>query len=1015
MKDSKPTGGTNRREFIQQLALCYIAAQLPLTFLGCKSDEEGFVGSGKPPYKVWEEMLMALQTSPDHLEGRMNILIDSKDPEAMFNFVRDEIYLIPPKSSSMTGMGTIMRYGTKGVLRYGFATPREKAELLHKMYTDAGITSKIIYERTEIKTESVPAFFFRPKDRQLQPKVNQKMIDRWKKELKADVDETELTLIDDNEQESKKLADQLWSIIYEKDKLRPYKFDFRWDNYRTPSVAFTIGEETKYAHLFDQTVAFGDLRNGNTTTEAGEKKYTDEKVEITLTTREGINPNDDIELLKGSWLLHELAGNLLSLVFANGLSLEQKIVTPIGNLRLFTPTLSFQSFDEDLDYMAERSFIGNAITLEADVIDLKSKEPKLNGKNLLAKTNPVLQKKVQKIDIKAIPRTYPLVKLEVSPTDENNNVIEGLSASDFIIFDNDLPISAMMENNQKTPKITMLYDTSGSMPNDYSGKKIDLFIENLEREIKNKYPSVTILKWKTDSNLFTSLYKASKQDADVIIYITDGDNNDTYISDWEKVYNEGPPALILNVYNSTAKNIKNSFEMMAKSTSGLVLDAKNQVEVIAKIGNYLEKIEIPPYVFTYYASENEKEHKVKISIDEKRLTTNTNYKFSILPTDDMILGKQLAGLYLTLKTGTQTINRTLAGWDPLIDFRRKPCYSDFKAVRSVILGGALISVEGEGPTMANTMADILKYKLSNREFGEAMLDGKIEEANAALQKGTYNYNTLLASLMQPLQNGVTQNSMTFASGPRIAIIKNRIGLDEEISFVSFDYLPTSNYVTLAENPKVGFKTTLQKTAQFALLEKSLFLESTFTHLHDKILLERSLAIKQKWFQDYPTTTNSDFWHEKIYRGSGHFKIFDQSASVMSYWQINAASGELFGILEDGTGGGSDGVKLQLEALNKVMAAYKEAIEKLGMKPDATLDPIHKFGKTLVRLTAFATEAIIIMDPPQMDQFEQETLAELACFSYRNIIFSLYKGGGKGSSGLEHLIGARSGNTACNLT
>ncbi len=1014
MKNSK-TAGTNRREFIQQLALCYVAAQIPFTFVGCKDDAPNFTGTGKAPYKVWEEMLMALKTSPDHLEGRMKILIDSKDPKAMFDFVRDEIYLIPPTNSSLTGMGKIMRYGIRGVLRYGFATPREKAELLHKMYKEAGITSEIIYERTDIKTEDVPVFFFRPRERKLEPKVNQKILDRWQKELQTDLNETHLIQIDDDEKESEKLAEQLWNLLPEKEKLRPYKFDFRWDNYRTPSVTFTSGEETKYAHLFDPSVAFGDLRNGGTISNAEENQYTDEKVEITLTTRNGINLRDEIELLTGRWLLHELAGNQLSLGFANGLSLEQMIATPIGNLRMFTPTISFQSFDEGLDYMAERSFIGNTFTLEADIIDLKSDESTLNGKVLLAKPNLNLQKEVQQVTIKAVPRIYPLVKLEVSPTDKNNNFVEGLSAADFKIFDNGLPVSAMMENNQRTPKITLLYDTSLSMPQEYTSEKINVFIENLESEIKNKYPTVTILKWKTDSNLFTSLYKASKQDADIIVYITDGDNNDSYNSDWEKVYNEGPPALILNVYNSTSKHVKTSFEMMAKSTSGIVLDAKNQVKVIETISKYLENLEIPPYVFMYYAMEKEKEHEVEISLDKERLKNGTNYKFAILPTDEMVLGKQLAGLYLTLKTGKQVVNRVLAGWDPLLDSKRKPVYSDFKAVRSLILGGALISIEGEGPTMANTMADVLKNKLSNREFGEAMLEDKIKEAKIAFEKGSFSYNTLLASLLQPIQNGVTQNSLTFASGPRIAIIKNSIGIEEKISSVSFDYLPTSNYVTLAKNPEEGFKTTLQKTAQLALLEKSLFPESTFSYLQDKILLERTLAIDQKWFKDHYTETNAVFWHEKIYRGSGHYKIFDQSASVMSYWQIDASSGELYGILEDSTGGGVNGIKLQLEELNKVMAVYKEVIAKLGIKTGAIVEPIHKFGITLVRLTAFATEAIIIMDPSAMDQFDQETLAELACFSYRNIILSLYKNGGKGSSGLEHLIGARVGNTACNLT
>ena len=46
---------------MQQIALCYMAAHLPLSFVGCSNEESLYEGSGKPPYKVWEEMLMAKQ------------------------------------------------------------------------------------------------------------------------------------------------------------------------------------------------------------------------------------------------------------------------------------------------------------------------------------------------------------------------------------------------------------------------------------------------------------------------------------------------------------------------------------------------------------------------------------------------------------------------------------------------------------------------------------------------------------------------------------------------------------------------------------------------------------------------------------------------------------------------------------------------------------------------------------------------------------------------------------------
>jgi len=160
-KQSDTASSNSRREFMQQIALCYMAANLPLSFLGCQSDDNMFVGSGKVPYKIWEEMLMALQTCPDYLEGRMKSLVASKDAQAMFNFVRDEIYLMPANSKSIGYIGTQFKWGIKGALRYGMATPREKAELLHQMFAEAGIPSKVVFERTNIQPEEAMTFFFK--------------------------------------------------------------------------------------------------------------------------------------------------------------------------------------------------------------------------------------------------------------------------------------------------------------------------------------------------------------------------------------------------------------------------------------------------------------------------------------------------------------------------------------------------------------------------------------------------------------------------------------------------------------------------------------------------------------------------------------------------------------------------------------------------------------------------------------------------------------------------------------
>lgn len=68
-----------------------------------------------------------LEICPDHLESRMKNLVISKDAKAMFDFVRDEIHLIPANDRSLGYIGTQLKWGIKGALRYGMATPREKA------------------------------------------------------------------------------------------------------------------------------------------------------------------------------------------------------------------------------------------------------------------------------------------------------------------------------------------------------------------------------------------------------------------------------------------------------------------------------------------------------------------------------------------------------------------------------------------------------------------------------------------------------------------------------------------------------------------------------------------------------------------------------------------------------------------------------------------------------------------------------------------------------------------------
>src|SRR5690606_31613278 len=119
--------------------------------------------------------------------------------------------------------------------------------------------------------------------------------------------------------------------------------------------------------------------------------------------------------------------------------------TPLGDLRTFTPALSLQGFDLTLPFMEENSFLGNPFTLEGKVMDVSDDRIKIGGHEIMEKPDKDLQKTVAHLEINAKPALFPLVKLEVSPTNADGKLVEGLSATDFNIVDNNSPVKAIME------------------------------------------------------------------------------------------------------------------------------------------------------------------------------------------------------------------------------------------------------------------------------------------------------------------------------------------------------------------------------------------------------------------------------------------------------------------------------------------------------------------------------------------------------------------------------------------
>ena len=1008
----------SRRDFFTKIALASVACQMPLYLASCNDKSTDFVGSGRAPFKVWEEMVQAIMISPDYLPGRMERLIAAGDLEAMYDFVKNELTLIPPQENSMRGMGSQFKWGLDGVLRCGLATPREKAELLHFMFTEAGIKSKVMYERTAIKEEVVASFFFRPINRDFAPKISNKALRRWKDEMNIEGVATEQPIWKDYATESAELAQNLLeNIQMEERHMKP--FDFRWDNYRTPTVVFSEGEgEERYAHLFDPHVAFGNLqKTANKLVEAEPVQINQDTISLSISFRKSREEHEEIEMVSGNWKARDLIGKQLAIQFLHGLTKEEQVVTAVNQLRIFTPTIALQGMGESLAFLEERSFIGDPVTLEGEKIYLESKEGRqAHGSGFLPKAKPNLQEEIDTLEVTAFATNFPTVKLKVMAKDSQGKIVEGLGPQDFVVKEDGIPVRAVLEHNQRTPRVLILSDNSGSMPTEYAGEGMKRFNEQIKAGILKKFPAAEIAFWKTSSNLFSWLLSASKTDYDVIIFATDGDNGDRYNEKNLPLYQQGPPALILNVKNSTWKTHTDTFSKMAEVTGGQVFDAEDQQKVLNELAEHIQNLDPAPYLFSYGSAQRNAQHLASIHVDNDRVQGESSYQF---PKEEDIEGSGIIGIYLDLKIGNKPkVRRVLAGWDPLYKHDSTNNNKNARAVKNLFLGGAFLSIEGEGPTLATALIELLTAKLSHRNWGEFYMDDQIMEAKEELDNGVTLYPSEILPLMGPLQDSVTESTLTFPAGYRIALLKTSVGIDGDDTVLSFDFLPTSNYVSIAKDKLVAFQTTVQKTAQLALREATFYEQSTVSLLGEDTL-KSHVSGDWEWLAANGIDRNhvdARFWGERIFRGSTFYKITNAKAESKAYWQIDKRTGEMYGILPDGSGGGKSPFKTDIDGAANVTGLLMSimniinhvgslfGVTTIGAAGAVSLGIVAKYGVTLVKLYAIVSEAILVMDTTGMNDKIKKELQTLACQVFKEITYGVSGKPGATMAGLETIIG-----------
>ena len=945
------------------------------------------------PFAVWEEVRAALRTSPDHLPARAEGLVGEGDPKALFEFVRDEIVTYPVDVDYFDYYGEKMRWGVRGTLRGGAGTPREKAELLAELYHRAGWKAEVLVGSGLEDTEQTKRLLWRPVERRFAPDIDKETIEQWQQRVgqSSKEEQSAIEAIDENGDGSRRLGKQLFKQL-PTEELSPLEFD--WGSADLPVVRVVVGGTEHYADLFALDAPFGETREPvEHLSEAPEASET-LPVKVTLSAATADALDEPFDLVSGTWSADELVGRQLLVQTLSGIDpLKQPSVT-FQDVQTFIPALTVQAMDLNRKEMAKLSVMDDAVTRAGDRLHIeKNGTVTRNGEPFVAPDVGAAAAGVAELRVSVDSGRFPEVRLNVHALDDAGEPVEGLPATAFEVTDEDQPVGISMTANEQAPRVLILSDASGSMPDQYLGEGMERLVATLRKRIIAKYPNAKITQKDTGSNIWTALSDGAGSDANLIVYATDGQVNDELTSEIETALRQGPPAVMLSVNNDeTDENL----QQMATLTDGTLEAASNHAAAKNAIMKYLTTLvpKLPTYVLTYGSPASPDvsgKRQVTVRVADSDVKGSGSYRIPESPA----LAPHLAGLYLTTTIGDREVTRTLAGYDPARHAKHPVTQTMVNEVAGALFGSHTLSFEAAAPSLSVWLDDILTAKLSVAGLDKALVEEDSKKLDRELDAGFSFIPPEFRLLSGPLPDAVTDRSLTFQDGLRVALYQERPVFGEKHVVRHADLLPVTGFATAAADPKEAFQLTMEKTARLAVVESTLFETSTRSLLAEKRLGEFDTvydSIREKWGEERADSWDYLFAQHDEYDG---YNLVPADGTPLTFWNVDHETGELLGVLPDGSGGGreAEGILKQIRQIDKAISLYN--LWLVGAGSAALLTPwgafaigvVAAYGQTLARLYGAAALAVTIMDASQLDEQVRSAIRSLACNVARSIVFA----------------------------
>lgn len=1017
----------SRRSVLAGGGVAALGAGLGGMYFGGVLDGGGNSGdgteTGRLPFSVWEQMRAGLRASPDHLPGTADDLVAEGDPEAIFEFVRDDIATQPARIKNNGRFRDAVDGGPRGTLRSGMGTPRDKAELLASLLKRAGYEATVVSYNRGLSTEQTKQLYFGRVSHEFDPGFDQSQLESWREELDLPASsDGSVEVLDENGEASATLAERVRGGVDADASLESRGFAWNRGAGGVPVVKFweasdgasgdgTTASETtteptpsasatvQYADLFHPDETFGSLTQENRVESVSDPKHGTVTVRLEAATADA--PDSREELVSKTWRSDELAGRQVQIETLSGVSPFDNPAVRYMDLQKFIPSLAVQDPHSDQETLSELSEVGDPFTLvgdryavEEDGTIRKNGDVVLEGdENPGAGSDdpsvPDTAGTVESIDVESDVGGYPTVRLRLSPNDGDGDTVGGLPGAAFDVTEDGEPVGIQVESNRSAPQILVAYDGSISMEiaGFYETERAE-FRRRMKRDLEAINPDAQVEFERVDSDAWANMAEAATEDADVIIYMSDGDGYSTGHTDaQETAVSEGPPAILLSITG----NSYDTAERMAELSGGTHIATNDPEKMRETLAEYVGGLQprINDYRLRYRSPNQEADgtsRTVSVSVPAGDASETVTYE---IPDASMDPREQrgLVGLYLTVETGTPgrlpsygtSCTRLLGGYDPRTG-DGDPDETDRNDTVSALFGTSVLSFESAGVKPVVFLDDVLAGKLSVESLRDAAESGDGDAQAEALSNGVGVISQYPDLLHTRLPNRTTEDSITYSTGLRTVLFQQRptFGTDEITR--SVDILTTSAFRTLTRNGDRSreFRLTMDRTARYAVVERSLFGTSTASLLGGTGL-EPTSAAREAWSSE--TTTQFDAATNWRAENGNDYKIGSGSADTAAHWTVDGGTGYLLGVLPDGSGGSSG-----VERIKSQLKRIKKASFQMGLLLDTApagagmgaMGHVAAYQRLLAELYALASISVATMSAGNITEEAQQAVNNFVC-------------------------------------